>query len=347
MLENKQNPIRTPELPPLKEQIQTAVIMAGGKGTRLRPLTAGIPKPLVPVAGECVLSHTLRLLARHGIRRAILTLQYRGGQIRETYGDSFEGVALQYVEESTPLGTAGGVKNALLAAGETQETVLVMSGDTVCDFDLHQIIRRHFAQGAAASIGLVALDNPDGFGLVQTDPIGRITAFLEKPPRSVWQTFPLRLINTGVYLLSPAFLQRIAPHTVADFGRQIFPRALRDGVFLLGVEMHGYWCDIGTADAFYRCNFEVAAQADSKVRRHFCAQHSIAGKDCHIAPGAKVERCILMNEITVEPGAHLEGAILCDRVRIGENVTVGRGAIIGPGVILPPNTAVAPGTVYT
>ncbi len=329
-------------------QVHTAVIMAGGKGRRLQPLTDEMPKPLVPIAGESVLTHILRLLQRCGIRRAFLTLQYRGAQIRKKYGSHFGEMQLEYVEEPVPMGTAGGVKHALESAGVTTQTVLVISGDAVCEMDLCAVMRLHAQRMAHGTLVVTDMKDPTGFGVVTTDREDRITGFIEKPPRAVWENMPVRYVNTGIYVLSPALLRRIPDHIAFDFGRELFPLALQEGYRLFAAKSHGYWCDIGTPASFYRCNFDAAAGKIFPVHTNaFCAQHSIAGENCNISEQAEVRRCVLMEGVTVEKGARLAHAILCDNVRVGKDVTVGHGAVIGPGVILQDGIVVPPGAVYS
>ena len=226
-----------------------AIILAGGQGTRLRAVTGGEPKPLVPLLGRPLMEHILRLLGRNGIREIRAALSYRPERIMDTFGDgSALGLSLSYHVERQPRGTAGAVRACRDFIGD--EDVLVMSGDVACDFDLAALCRRHRESGAAASIALTRSETPLRFGLAVTDADDRIRAFVEKPS---WPQVVTDLISTGIYVLSPRALGAIPADTAYDFGRDLFPALLRRGELLLGLPMAGYFCDVGTPESYYRC----------------------------------------------------------------------------------------------
>ena len=225
-----------------------AVILAGGKGTRLRPVTGGLPKPMAPLLGRPVMAHIVELLRRNGITEICVSLGYRPEPIVEYFGDgSAFGVQLRCHIEQTPLGTAGGVRACM--EGEC-EPFLVISGDAVCDFDLTALIRRHRQASPAATLALHPQADPLRYGTVLTDGDGRVLQLLEKPP---WEKVVTNLVNTGVYILSPRAMEKVPSDVPFDFARDLFPRLLTQGEALLGVQMDGYWCDIGTPLAYYQC----------------------------------------------------------------------------------------------
>ena len=220
------------------------VLMAGGEGSRLRPLTSRRPKPLAPVAGKPVMEHIIGLLRRHGIHEIVATLHYLADEV-ESYFDSGAdfGVTMEYVVEDTPLGTAGAVKMAdKLLAGET---FLVISGDALTDIDLTALIEHHRREHNDVTIALQRVTNPLEFGVVVTDEQGRITRFLEKPS---WGEVFSDTINTGIYVLEPGILDRMIRGRNYDFSKDLFPEMLRDGAKLGGYVIDAYWTDIGTSN---------------------------------------------------------------------------------------------------
>jgi len=218
-----------------------AVIMAGGEGTRLRPLTCTRPKPMVPVANRPVMAYALELLSRHGLREAAVTLQYLPRHITDYFGEGEDwGIRLHYFLESSPLGTAGSVKNA---AAFLDETFLVVSGDALTDLSVEEAVRFHRERKALATLVLTTVDNPLEYGVVITDSDGRIRRFLEKPG---WGEVFSDRVNTGIYVLEPEVLQYIPSDRPFDFSRDLFPLLLREGLPLYGCLLRGFWCDIGS-----------------------------------------------------------------------------------------------------
>ena len=225
-----------------------AVVLAGGLGTRLRPVTGPTPKPLAPLLGRPILEHILRLLREQGFTRVCLALGYGAEEIRRRLAGGFPGLELCFREEKEPLGTAGAVRACGAFIGK--EDVLVISGDVACDFDLARLMERHRERGAAATLALVRDPAPLRFGLAVTDPEDRIRAFIEKPD---WPRVVTDLVNTGIYVLSPRALAAIPEGRAWDFGKDLFPALLEAGETLLGLPMEGYWCDLGTPLSYYRC----------------------------------------------------------------------------------------------
>ena len=207
-----------------KVGIVKAVIMAGGEGTRLRPLTSNAPKPMMPLANRPMMEHIIDLLKKHGFDEIVVTVAFRANHIRNWFGDGSEhGVKIVYAVEETPLGTAGSVRNAM---DELTEPFLVISGDVLTDIDLTKIVEFHQAEQAMATIGLIRVDNPLEFGIVITREDGTIERFLEKPG---WGQVFSDTINTGIFVLDPAIFDYIEPDASVDFSSEVFPALLRDG----------------------------------------------------------------------------------------------------------------------
>ena len=227
--------------------------MAGGEGTRLKSVTGDLPKPMVKLCGKPVLEHILHLLKRSGITRACMTLRYRPEVIRDYFGDgSAFGMRLSYHEEQTPLGTAGGVKACADFYGDRD--FLVISGDCACDFDMHALLEAHRRHRPAVTMTLYAHERPLEYGIVLTDRLRRVVSFVEKPD---WSRVVSDLVNTGIYVISPAAMGYVPPDTTFDFGKDLFPKLLETGHEIRGVPMEGYWCDIGTPAAYHRCNLDA------------------------------------------------------------------------------------------
>jgi mannose-1-phosphate guanylyltransferase/phosphomannomutase len=230
-----------------------AIIMAGGEGTRLRPVSLNRPKPMTELFDRPVLEHILKLLRINGVTEACLTLKYLPRMITDWFGGGEAyGVRLDYRVEEEALGTAGGVLNCADFVGG--EDFLVLSGDCVCDFDLKTLIDYHSEKRAEVTLALYSHKTPLEYGLVVTDGEGRIERFLEKPD---WDHVLTDRINTGVYILSPSVLSAIPKNRPYDFGRELFPRFLEEKRAMFGLAMPGYWCDIGTVGAYLQCAMDI------------------------------------------------------------------------------------------
>ena len=223
-----------------------AVIMAGGRGSRLRPLTNNCPKPMIPFANKPVLEHILKLLKRCGVTEVVITVHYLADQIQDYFSDGRRlDMQIQYAVEAIPLGTAGGVKNA--ASFLTDEPFLVISGDVITDVDLLTAWQAHCRNQAMATLVLKQVPNPEQYGIVAIDELGRIIHYLEKPTQL---HPPSCLVNTGIYILDPQILALIPPNRPADFSYDIFPCLLREDVAMFGHQTEGYWSDIGTIESY-------------------------------------------------------------------------------------------------
>ncbi len=256
-----------------------AVVMAGGEGSRLRPLTVRRPKPMVPIVNRPVMEHILLLLKRHGITEVVLTVQYLARIIQDYFGDgSALGMRLHYSVEDVPLGTAGSVK---LAEHLLDETFLVISGDALTDFDLTKIVEYHRAKHAVATLTLKSVPDPLEYGVVVTDATGHIQRFLEKPS---WSEVISDTINTGIYVLEPEVLQRCPTGQSFDFGQDVFPALLADGKPIYGCVMEtGYWTDVGTIQEYSRACFDVL---EGKVQVELPEQSERPGIWC--GPGVEI-----------------------------------------------------------
>ncbi|WP_121968093.1 mannose-1-phosphate guanyltransferase [Leptolyngbya sp. BC1307] len=310
-----------------------AVIMAGGSGTRLRPLTCDLPKPMVPVLNRPIAEHIINLLKRYGITEIIATLFYLPDVMRDYFqnGQDF-GVQITYaVEEDQPLGTAGSVKNV---SELLDDTFLVISGDSITDFNLQKAIDFHRTKGAKATLVLTRVPNPIEFGVVITNSSGEIVRFLEKPSAS--EIFS-DTVNTGIYILEPEVLEYLLPECEQDFSTDLFPLLLEKGEPMYGYIAEGYWCDVGHLDAYREAHYD-ALQGRVKIDYAYPEVSSgvWVGKNTCIDPTAKIMPPVLIgSNCRIGPRALLEpGTVVGDNVTIGSDADLKRpiiwnGAVIG------------------
>lgn len=352
------------------------VILAGGEGTRLRPLTCDLPKPMARLCGRPMLQYLFELLLHHGIREATVATHYLSDQIRDGFGDAFGELALRYVEETSPLGTAGCVKNAV---GDTQEEVLVVSGDALTDMDLSAAIEFHRQHRAVVTMIVTRVGDPREYGLTEFNEDGRVTGFLEKPG---WAQVSTDAANTGMYILSPQAIAAIPPNQVMDFAKDLFPKLLQQGLPVYAYEADGYWCDIGDLNTYVACQqdiltgkviTDVSAQnglcfADGRpegdyillppvyIGRHVqigrgaqIGPFAVLDDDCRVGIGARVRSSVLLPSSYVGDKASLTGTLLCHGASVCrgsslfEGATVGAGAIIGEGTVISPEVKIWPG----
>ena len=248
-----------------------AVVMAGGEGTRLRPMTANQPKPLLPVVNKPIMEHVLRLLRKHGFDETVVTVQFLASMVRNYFGDGEEfGMSLQYATEDTPLGTAGSVKNAEDALRD--EPFLVISGDALTDIDLTEMVRFHKDNGALVTVGLTRVPDPLEFGIVIADEDGRIQRFLEKP---TWGQVFSDTVNTGIYVMEPEVLDDVPAGEVVDWSGDVFPRLLERGAPVYGWVADGYWEDVGTHESYLQ---GAGRRAGRPGRRRHRRVRGVAGR---------------------------------------------------------------------
>jgi mannose-1-phosphate guanylyltransferase / phosphomannomutase len=320
-----------------------AVVMAGGEGTRLRPLTSNQPKPMVSIVGKPCMEHIIELLKQHGMNDVIVTVAFLPQAIRSYFGDgSALGMNISYSVEESPLGTAGSVR---LAADRLDDTFLVISGDALCDVDLSQLIAFHRERNASVTIGLKSVDNPLEFGIVVTDEDGRIERFLEKPS---WGQVFSDTINTGIYVLEPEVLRHIPTDRPYDFSKELFPLLLEMGRPMYGYVMDGYWQDIGNLDQYRQANFDALDErvrlsiGGIRIRGNIWIGEGVdlndleqiegpayLGNYCRVAPDATIAPySVLSTSVTLRERARTSRSIIDASTYIGRS-TVVEGAIVG------------------
>jgi mannose-1-phosphate guanylyltransferase / phosphomannomutase len=291
-----------------------AVIMAGGQGTRLRPLTSNLPKPMLPVVNRPMMEHIIKLLLRYGLEEMVVTLQFLPTLISNYFGDGGQwGASMQYSTEYVPLGTAGSVKNS---SHFLDDTFLVISGDALTDIDLTKIVDFHRRSGAMATLTLIRAENPLEFGIVVTGEDGRIERFLEKPN---WGQVFSDTINTGIYVLEPEVLDFVPEDRSFDFSKELFPFLLEKGYPIYGYIAEGYWCDIG--------NFE----------QYMAAHKDILDRKVQIdPPGFRMAENVWVGEgVDLEEGAELRGPVV-----LGDHCKVEKGAVLREYTVLGHNVVV-------
>jgi mannose-1-phosphate guanylyltransferase/phosphomannomutase len=291
-----------------------AVVMAGGEGTRLRPLTSNQPKPMVPIVGKPCMEHIVELLRSHGLTDIVVTLAFLPQTIRGYFGDGETlGVNIEYSVEETPAGTAGSVR---LAGRALEDTFLVISGDALCDIDLGALVAFHREKGAAVTIALKSVENPLEFGIVVTDEDGRVERFLEKPS---WGQVFSDTINTGIYVLEPEVLRHVPADRPFDFSKELFPLLLEMGRPIYGYVCDGYWQDIGNLDQYRQANFDAL---DGSVQLEI--------------PGIRLRGNVWIGTgVTIDELDSIEGpALVGDNCRIGRDATVGAYSVLGANVTL-------------
>jgi mannose-1-phosphate guanylyltransferase len=352
-----------------------ALLLVGGEGTRLRPLTCKTLKAMVPILNRPFLEHLFSYLARHGVDDIVLTLCYMPDRIESYFGrGGSHGVKLTYVMEESPLGTAGAVKNA---ERYLQERFFVFNGDIFTDLDLGAMMAFHRERGAKATIALTPVEDPSAYGVVETDSDRRVKRFVEKPKRGEATT---NLINAGTYILEREVLQGVPPNTRFMFEHHLFPGLLQNDQLVYGYPSDAYWIDIGTPQKYCQVQYDLLqGRGQSSLcspakdgRPGFGARSSlhatasvegavVVGDDCSIGPharirgpvvmgsncrvldGAAIEGSVIWNNVTVGRNAWLEGCIVGSNSSIGEGCSVGRGVVIGEGVTVGDGIRLEPG----
>ena len=303
-----------------------AVVMAGGEGSRLRPLTSRHPKPLVPVVGTPVIEHILRLLRDHGINQVVVTLAYLGAEVRNRLGDGSElNMEIEYVVEDRPLGTAGSVRNA---AHLLDSTFLVISGDAMTDLDLTAVISEHRDRESMATIVLHQVPNPLEYGVVVTDDDGNVQRFLEKPS---WGEVFSDHANTGIYVVEPEVLQHIEPNTPSDWSQDVFPSMLTRREALRGLVVSDYWCDIGSIQSYLQANWDAL---EGKVRCHIPGTRDgqvWIGEGVEFGIGVQIEGpAFIGDEVKLKAGAWLNDRVIIDKFAIVDDHSKISNSVIWP-----------------
>ncbi len=305
--------------------------MAGGEGTRLRPLTVNRPKPMVPICNRPVMEYVLELLKRYGVDTVIMTLHYLAEEVVSYFGDGSDfGLQIIYSVEDEPLGTAGSVKKV---EEYLDDTFLVVSGDALTDFDLGRVLAFHRESGAVATVTLTRVETPLEYGVVITDDNHRIVRFLEKPS---WGEVFSDQVNTGIYVLEPEIFELMESDRSYDFSKDLFPQLLEKKRPLFGYVAQGYWCDIGDLEHYRKAH-----------------QDMFAGRILHEMPGEERSRGVWVGSGTeIDESAKLESPVVIGRnCRIRAGATVGQFCCIGDNCILwrrrPPCTGTSSGTTST
>lgn len=320
-----------------------AIIMAGGEGTRLRPLTCDCPKPMLRIMGRPMMEYALELLKRCGIRECGATLGYLPQPIMDYFGNGADfGMNMRWFVEKTPLGTAGSVR---MAADFLNEAFIVLSGDGICDFDLAQAVAFHQMRGAQATMMLKRHPSPREYGMVALNEDQTVRSFHEKPGRcEVYSD----LINTGIYILEPELLKLIPEGASCDFGHDFFPELLRSGVDIHGCIAEGYWCDVGDVAAYLKVHRDamdgrigVINASDTGISPDAAVEPgAVIEKPCCIAPGARIScgahigpYSVIGENALVEGGAQVKRSIVSRNARIGEGTQL-RDCIVGRNAVV-------------
>jgi len=334
------------------------LILAGGKGTRLRPLTLNTPKPVVPVANSPFLLYQIDLMRSAGIDEIILSLSYQPRKIEDLLKDGSDyGVTIKYAVEGTPLGTGGAFKNV---EGQIDSTTVVFNGDVLTGLDLKAVIERHKQAGAVATLVLTPVDNPSAYGLVETGADGRVHRFIEKPgPDEV----TCNTINAGIYVLEPQVLRYMPVGEAYSFERGLFPTLLEHKELVLSYILDGYWIDIGTPQKYLEVHHDILAgkfhsprvsagarpgsasanafideksiiDSDVTIRAGVRIENSVIGRNCRIDEAAQIVDSIIWPGSTIDADARISGSI------VGKGCMIGRSAILNPGTVLGDKTVI-------
>lgn len=312
-----------------------AVVLVGGFGTRLRPLTVTTPKQMLPVAHRPMIEYVLGTLERAGVSEVILALGYREDLFRAAYPDEeCAGVPLRYAVEPEPLDTAGAVRFAADAAG-VEEPFIVVNGDVLTDIDVGSLWARHHEVGATATIALTRVHDPSRFGVVPTDPEGRVLGFVEKPDRD---EAPTDWINAGIYVLEPEVPKRIAGGRRVSIEREVFPAIVAERG-LWAVRSDAYWIDIGTPASYMQAQMDLisgvrgagfpAASPEARIEGDAVVERSVVMAAATVAAGAVVRDSIIMGGAEIAAGALVDGSIVGPRARVGTGAKVTGLSILG------------------
>ena len=317
-----------------------ALVLVGGQGTRLRPLTETLPKPAIPLVDRPFLAYMIDWLGRHGVDEVVLACGFLPDRLREVLGDGEpDGPRLTYAEEPEPRGTAGAIK---FAERHLHDRFLALNGDVLTDLDLTALMRHHEQAGALATLGLYPVDDPTAYGLVRHQPGGEITEFLEKPDPAEIDTDE---VNAGTYVLKRKVLAEIEPDANVSMERDVFPRLVGRG--LHGLRLDGYWMDIGTPERYLQASWDILeGRVETDVRPtapgvfvHPEAEidpdasvgpRAVVGAGCRIAAGATVEGSVLLSGCEVGESASVRGSILAERVEVSAQATV-EETVLGRG----------------
>jgi NDP-sugar pyrophosphorylase family protein len=331
-----------------------SIILAGGKGTRLRPLTVYTPKPIVPFANRPFLLYQIEILKRAGIADITLSLNYQPDKIEHLLGYGLEhGVNLRYITEPAPMGTGGAYK---YASEGINETTVVFNGDILTDIDIKKVIEFHKKNKATATIVLTPVENPSAYGLVETDADGKVLRFLEKPKGAELANLTTNNINAGIYILEPEVLDLIPEGENYSFEYNVFPDLLKnEKPFFAYILDKNYWRDIGTPESYLNAHhdflrgkikgFAIEKAENSEISHTSnIDKFSVIGKDCVIKPNARITNSVIGEGVHIEEKAIIENSVIWAHTRINSAAEI-RGAIIGRGCHIGRNAIVNTGAV--
>lgn len=321
-----------------------AVVLVGGEGTRLRPLTLTRPKPMLPVGGIPMLARKLAHLAEHGVTEAVLSLGYRPDAFIAAFpSGEAAGVRLRYAVEPSPLDTAGAIRFAAAEAGflgGIDDPIIAVNGDVLTTLDLTAQVAFHRSVEARATIALTRVDDPSAFGVVPCDPGGRVIAFVEKPKR---EDAPTDWINAGTYVLDPSVIRAIPAETRISIERIVFPELVAEGT-LYAVHADDPWIDAGIPSTYLQANLDAIGGSNSsaagivhpsaRVSAGAIVECSVLGARCVIGQGAVVRRSVLLDGAVVETGAIVEDSILGEGARVGEGAVLRGLSVVGDGALV-------------
>ncbi|MFE9401790.1 sugar phosphate nucleotidyltransferase [Streptomyces sp. NPDC006530] len=337
-----------------------AILLVGGKGTRLRPLTVNTPKPMVPAAGVPFLTHQLARARAAGVDHIVLATSYLAEVFEPYFGDgSALGLSLEYVTEDEPLGTGGAIRNVAsrLRSGP-DEPVLIFNGDILTGLDIRALVDTHDASGADVSLHLTRVDDPRAFGLVPTDETGRVTAFLEKPQTP--EEIVTDQINAGAYVFRRSVIDEIPRGRPVSVERETFPGLLARGAHLQGMVDSTYWLDLGTPQAFVRGSADlVLGRAPSPAVPGRCGDRlvlptariapdakltggTVVGRGAVVGEGARIVGSTILSDAVVDPGAVITDSLVGVGAHIGAR-TVLEGAVVGDGAVVGPDNELRAG----
>jgi mannose-1-phosphate guanylyltransferase len=332
-----------------------ALVLVGGEGTRLRPLTLTQPKPAVQLVDRPFIRFMVDWLGRHGVDDVVMACGFRAELLRRALGERTEsGTEIRYVSEDEPLGTAGPIRLAA-DSGLLDERFMVLNGDVLTDLDLSALQAFHTDRDAVASLALYPVDDPTSYGLVRRDESGAVRGFLEKPDPEEIDTDE---INAGAYVLDRAIVDLIPPGRSVSIERDVFPRLVGQGLF--GLRLEGYWMDIGTPERYLQASWDiiegrVQTDVETSGSGPFVAAGAEVAADANVGPravvgegasvgsGATVEDSVLLAGSRVGERASVTSSILAQRVEIGAGASVGAGSIVGEGAVVPDGAEVAAG----
>lgn len=350
-----------------------AVIMAGGEGSRLRPLTCTLPKPMARILGKPIIEYIFDVLSASGIDEAAVTLGYLPHIIENHYESGYKNIKLDFIRDEEPLGTAGSVKNA---ASGFKEPFVVISGDALCDFDIEKITAYHNAVGAAVTIVAANADDPREYGVVKVDKENRVTGFIEKPS---WSQAVSNLANTGVYIINPECLELIPNGKRFDFAADLFPLMLKKNMPIYCYHTAEYWCDVGNIEAYLKCQRDVF---DGKIKAPSgCAASGVFVKDklpdgdysivppvyigknveiadgaeigpytvvddnCYIGKNAGVRHSVVLENSCIANSASVTGALICSGAAIKRKASMFEGGVAGSGCVIGEGASIKPGVM--